>query len=185
MYVNNSSHLALWLNMIQGQQLLMLHWCSISRCSSERISVCSDFYGSQCIQNGHWHTKVNILRLAVVYLNAMRNCETQNVKPAIQTDGSSQIRQTPRVVGFGSGLGLPRSRCSGFWTGLEPNQPLCVVNTRTAGGLSRQVANTTQHYTRNYLESLLGWKLSSRLEVGYAVQLVQSCEHFECLFGCI
>jgi len=70
-------------------------------------------------------------------------CETWNAEPEIGTDGSSQTRQIPRVEGYGSGFGLPRVSCSGFWMGLEPNRPVFAVQTRTAGGLPAPVAYTS------------------------------------------
>ena len=70
-------------------------------------------------------------------------CEPGNAEPEIGTDGSSQTRQNPRIDGYGVGFGPPTvSRC-GFSTGLEPNSPVVVVQTRTAGGLPGPVANTT------------------------------------------
>ena len=69
-------------------------------------------------------------------------CETRNAEPEIGTDGSSQTRRNPRVDGYGSGFGPPRVCRSGFWPVLEPNRPVFAVQTRTAGGLPRPVANT-------------------------------------------
>jgi len=70
-------------------------------------------------------------------------CETWNADPEIGTDGSSQTRRNPRVDRYGTGFGLTRVSGSGFWTGLEPNQPVFAVQTRTAGGLPGPVANTS------------------------------------------
>ena len=69
-------------------------------------------------------------------------CETRNTEPEIGPDGSSQTRRNPRVDGYGSGFGPPRVSGSGFWPGLEPNRPVCAVQTRTAGRLPGPVANT-------------------------------------------
>jgi len=68
--------------------------------------------------------------------------ETRNTDPEIGTDGSSHTRRNPRVDGYGSGFGPPIVSGSGFWTVLEPNRPIFAVQTRTAGGLFRPVANT-------------------------------------------
>jgi len=69
-------------------------------------------------------------------------CETQNAEPEIGTDGSSLTWWHPWVDRYGSGVGLPRAGRSRFWTGLEPNCPVFVVQIRTAGGLPGPVANT-------------------------------------------
>jgi hypothetical protein len=71
-------------------------------------------------------------------------CETRNAEPEIGTDGSSQTRRNPQVDGYGSGFGPPTVCASGFWTVLEPNRPIFAVQTRTAGGLPRPVANSKQ-----------------------------------------
>jgi len=73
-------------------------------------------------------------------------CETWNAEPKIGTNGSSQTRGNPRVDGYGSAFGLPRVSRSGFWPGLEPNRPVFVVRTRTAGGFPGPVANTRNAY---------------------------------------
>jgi len=70
-------------------------------------------------------------------------CEPRNAEPEIGPDGYSQTRRNPRVDGYRSGFGPPRVRGSGFWPGLERNWPVFAVQTRTAGGLPRPVANTT------------------------------------------
>jgi len=61
------------------------------------------------------------------------------------TDRYCQNRRNPRVDGYKFGFSLPRVSGSGFWTGLELNQPVFAVQTRTAGGLPRPVANTRHH----------------------------------------
>jgi len=75
------------------------------------------------------------------------NKKTRKGEPETGTDGSSQIRQNPRVDGYGYGFGPPRSSGSGFWTGLEPNQTVFPVQTGTAGGLPGPVANTIRHHS--------------------------------------
>jgi hypothetical protein len=56
---------------------------------------------------------------------------TRKGEPETGTDGSSQTRQNPRVDGYGYVFGPPRSSGSGFWTGLEPNRTIFLVQTRT------------------------------------------------------
>jgi len=69
-------------------------------------------------------------------------CETWNAEPEIGTNWSIQLWHTHRVDVYGSGFGLPNVSGSCFWTGLVPNQPVSVVQTRTAGGSPRLIANT-------------------------------------------
>jgi hypothetical protein len=76
-------------------------------------------------------------------MTATINGKTRKGEPETGTDGSSQTRQTPRVDGYGYGFGLPRRSRPGFWTGLEPNQTVFPVQTRTPGGLPGPVANTS------------------------------------------
>jgi len=68
--------------------------------------------------------------------------ETRNAEPEIGTDKFRQSRWNPLVDGSGSRFGTPRVSGSGFWLRLEPNQPVFLLQTRTAGGLRGPVANT-------------------------------------------
>jgi hypothetical protein len=72
----------------------------------------------------------------------MSKCETRNTELQIGTDGSSQPQGNQRVDDYGSGFGPPRVSGSGFWTGLELNQPGFAVKTRYTGGLPGPVANS-------------------------------------------
>ena len=82
-------------------------------------------------------------------------CETRNAEPEIGTDGSSLTRRNPQVDGYGSGFGPPRVCGSGFWPVLEPNRHVFAVQTRTAGGLPRPVANTKPGPLAGYPDPLL------------------------------
>jgi len=132
-----------WLPRMQDLKSLMLRSCSFPGWGRELLCTYFDHKGGQFIQNEHRHTIVNILRLTVRYLNATINRTTLNAKPEIGPDGSSQTRCNPQIDGYGAGFGPPRSSGSGFWTVLEPNRTVFLVQTRTAGGLPRPVANTT------------------------------------------
>jgi hypothetical protein len=46
---------------------------------------------------------------------------------------------------YGSRFGPPRSSGLGYWTVLELNCTVYLVQTHTAGGLRRPVANTIHH----------------------------------------
>jgi len=52
MYMNNNSHIALWLTSKQGQQLLLLHWCSFSRWYRERFAYSFSHEGGQYFLHG-------------------------------------------------------------------------------------------------------------------------------------
>jgi len=73
-------------------------------------------------QNRQWHTKVNILRLAVGYLNATIKRVTRNTELEIGTNGSSKSRQTRGLMCVGQDL--PRQDATGlvfgqFWNWSE------------------------------------------------------------------
>jgi len=76
-------------------------------------------------------------------------CDTRNAEWEIGTDGSRQTRRNPQVDGYGSCVAPPREGGSGFWTGLEPNWPVFLVQTRSAGGLPGPVANTNLQIALN------------------------------------
>jgi hypothetical protein len=71
-------------------------------------------------------------------------CDTRNAELEIGTDGSIQTRHNPWLDGYRSGFGPPKVSGSGFWTGLEPNQPVFAVQTQTTGQLPGPVANTKE-----------------------------------------
>jgi len=73
-------------------------------------------------------------------------CETKNVELEFGTDRCSQIWCNRQVDRYESGLGLPSVTRSGFWTGLEPNRPVYVVQTPTAARLLPPVANTIEYW---------------------------------------
>ena len=62
----------------------------------------------------------------------------------VTPDRSSQTRQHPRIDGYGSGFGPPRSSVMGFQTGLEPIRTVFPVRTRTTGSLPGPVANSRE-----------------------------------------
>jgi len=71
-----------------------------------------------------------------------QKCETRNAEPEIGTGASSQSRWNPWVDVYGSGFGPPRVCGSVCWTVLGTKWPVFAVQTRTARGLPRPVANT-------------------------------------------
>ena len=76
--------------------------------------------------------------------------ETRNAEPEIGPEGSCQTRRNPWIDGYGSGFGPPRVTGWGFRPAWEPNRPVFVVQTQTAGGLPVPVANTTRWaYSKN------------------------------------
>src|SRR5258705_500873 len=108
----------------------------------ERFSLVFDYNGGQYIRKGQRYTNVNVLRLAIEYLNATIYRNTQKPEPEIGTDGCCQIRRNPQVDGYRSGFGWLRCSGSGFWTGLEPNQTVLEVQTWTDRWLPGPIAYT-------------------------------------------
>jgi len=131
---------------MQEQKSLTRRWLSFSGWARERFSLVFGYKGAQCIRKGQQYMNVNILRLAIGYLNETINRTTWKPEPEIPTDGTSQTWQHQQADWFRSGFGPPRCSGSGFWMGLEPNRTVLVVWTRTAGGLPRPVTNTTHSW---------------------------------------
>ena len=75
-------------------------------------------------------------------------CETRDTELEIGPDGFSQTRRNLRVDWYGSGFGPLRVSGSGVWPGLEPNRPVFVVQTWTAGRLPGPIAHSPQHCVR-------------------------------------
>jgi len=133
--------------MMQHRISLTRRWLLCSGWGSEHVALVFSYNGGRFIWKEQWHATVNILRLAVGYLNATTNRTTQNTEPQIGTEGFSQARQNPPVDGYRSGFGPPRRCGSGFWTVLKPNRTGFPVWTRTTGRLPGPVANTIHtHY---------------------------------------
>jgi len=128
---------------MQDLKSLTLRWHSFPGCVRERLSTYFNHLSGQYIQNEQWRSIVNILRLTVGYLNATINRTTRNEKLEIGPDRSSQTQRNPRVNMYGARLRPPRSSGPGFWTVLEPNRTVFLVQTQTAGGLPRPVANSS------------------------------------------
>ena len=129
--------------LMEVQISLTRRWLSYSRWGRKRVSLVFGSKGGQFIRKGQWHAKVDILWLAVWYLNAIINRKPQNTELQIGTDRSSQTRQNTRVDGYGFGFGPPRCCWLSFWTVLEPNWIIFPVWTRTAGWLPKPVATTS------------------------------------------
>lgn len=88
-------------------------------------------------------------------------CQTRNMEPDIGTVLSGVTWRNPLVKWYLSAFGLPRHSGSGFWSGLELNGPVFAVQTRTAGGLPRPIANTN-HCDRDVYEKDDRWELHSQ-----------------------
>jgi len=129
---------------MQDHQSLTLHWRSFSWWGRERLSPCLRYKGSQCIWKWLCGTIVNNLPFTIEYLNAPIHRGAQNAEREIGTNGSRQPWQNPWVDGYGSRFAQPRGSRSGFWTGLELNQPVFTVWTRTPGEFPGPVANSSQ-----------------------------------------
>lgn len=104
---------------------------------------CFDHKASEYIRKGQWPTKINILRLAVQYLNATINRSTTKPEPVIGTDCTMHTRQTLRVHNYRSGFEQPRSITSGFRMGFHRNWNVLAVQTCTTGWKPLPVAITS------------------------------------------
>jgi len=71
------------------------------------------------------------------------NGTTRNTELEIGPHWPGRTRRNLRVDASVAGCGLLRSCGLGFWTIVEPNQTVFLVQTRTAGRLPGHVANTT------------------------------------------
>jgi len=146
------------LPMMQEQKSFTCRWLSCSGWGREHVFLVFSYKGSWFIRKGQWHTKVNILRLAVGYLNATMKRKSWNTEQEIGMDWSDQTQQNPRVDRYGSWFGPLRCNRSGFWTVLEPNRTSFAVQTRTAGRLPRPVAITTHSQFGKCLLTTLAWQ---------------------------
>jgi len=153
-FMNVQIQLPLRLPKVQDQKSSTRRWLSFSGWGRERFSLVFDHKGGRYFRNGQQYTNVNILRLAIGYLNGTINRDTRIPELEIGTDGSGQTRQNLRVDRYGSGFGPPRCSRSGFWTGLEPNWTVLAVRTQTAGGLPGPIANTRQVYVSLAMQPL-------------------------------
>jgi len=128
---------------MQDQKSLTRCWLSFSGWGRGCVSLVFDYKGGQYIRKGQQYTNLNILRLAIGYLNATINRKTWKPEQAIGTDGSSQSQQNPWVDGYGSGVGPPIWSWSGLWVDSELNWTVSPVWTQTAGGFPGPIANDT------------------------------------------
>jgi len=144
---------------LQVQKFLTLHWHSSSGWRWECVSLVVDYNGSQFINKVQWRTKVNILQLAVGYLNATVHRKTCKLRPEIETDGLCQSWQNWVVGRYASGEGQPSSCRLGFWTGVDLNRTVLAIQTRTAGRLPWPVDDTmTGQFThRWYIYGRTSW----------------------------
>jgi len=137
---------------MQDHQLLTVHWRSLSGWGRERLSTCLLYNGCQYIRKWQCSDILDILQLAVGFLNATINWKTWNTGLEIGPDGSSQTQRDTPVARFGAVFGPPRSSRLCVWTVLEPNRSVVPVQTRIAGGLPGPVANTTYGTIHSALE---------------------------------
>jgi len=135
---------------MQDQISLTLCWCSVDAVLTVIFRmwlgawVCA-FCTSRRLIRRKWTVtyQCQYFTISSSISECNHKCETRNTEPEIGTDGSSQTRRNPWVNGYGSRFGPARVSGSGFWTGLEPNQPVFAVQTWTAGMLPWPVANTS------------------------------------------
>jgi len=116
-FMNICIQFPLRLPKMQDQRSLTRCWLSFSGCGRDRVSLVFDFKDGQFIGIGHEHTNVNILGLAIGYVNATINRKTRKQEQEIETDGSCQTRKNQWVNEHWSGFGLPRLSGSGVRQG--------------------------------------------------------------------
>ena len=113
-FMNGCIQLPVRLPKMQDQKLLMCSWLSSSGWSWECVSLGCDYKGGQYIRKGWWYTKVNLLQLAVWYLNPTINRNTRKPEPEIESDRSSISGPNLAAGMYPSGFGPPRCSRSGF-----------------------------------------------------------------------
>jgi len=86
------------------QQSLRRCWLWFSGWGRERISRLVDYTGGQFVRKEQWHTKVNILRLAVGCLNVSINRPTRNPNQCLEPAGLGKPGKSHRWTGVGMGL---------------------------------------------------------------------------------
>jgi len=138
---------------MQDQKSLTLCWLSFSGWGKECFSLVFDYKGGQDITQWQRYTNVNILRLAIGYLNMTMKRSTWILEPEIETNGSSQTQQNLRVDWHGSGFCPHRCRGLGFCTGLEQNRTIVAVRTVTAGRLPGPIANSSDVAINGHIQS--------------------------------
>jgi len=105
------------------QKSLMVQWLSFSGWGRVCISLVFDYKGSQYIQKRQWHTNVNILWLAVGYLNVTRNRKPEDKNQRLEQTGLAKSGKTHGLTGTGLGLACPKAagRVFGWvWNQTEP-----------------------------------------------------------------
>ena len=158
-----------WLK-IHDPPSLMLRWPSFSVYETVYVSGQFNHSGSQDIENTQWRTNIYILRSTVAYLHATINSKTRKAELEIGTNRSSKTWQNLWVDRYRPGSSPPRGSRSGFWASRQPNWPIFVVQTRTAGRLPRPIPFTIPiqwHMVsvfRNHMEILLCTQESRELQ---------------------
>ena len=92
-------------------KLFTLCWRSFPGCGSAHVIICFDHWGGQYIENGTWHTDVNILWSTVTYLNATINVNPEKRNRRLEMTGVAKPGKTRRLTG--TGLGLARQQSAG------------------------------------------------------------------------
>jgi hypothetical protein len=108
---------------VQDQKSLTRRRLSFPGWGREQFLLVFDYKGGQYIRKEQRSTNVNILRLAIGYLNATRNRITQIPEPEIGTDGSSQTQKTRGLAGTDPSLARQDAAGRVFgqvWNRLEP-----------------------------------------------------------------
>jgi len=112
---------------LQNRQSWTFYCLWFSSWNRELVSRVFDNRGGQYIIIKRWYTKFNILQFTVGYLNATIYAKIWKPEPQSQSDGPSQTRPIPRIDGYRFRYGPQTSMGLGFWTNLELNKTVLMV----------------------------------------------------------
>jgi len=135
----------LLLSTLQSDQ----YWlsCCETKPKIGRCSQCHNEYWFDCkVENRRWESTQNYLLYVCIILWYDQNSNTYLEPKFWVCENEPQLYLEPSQKPISwcavQVTTPPRQRGLGFWTGLESNQTVCLVQTWTAGRLPGPVANT-------------------------------------------
>jgi len=103
-FIDASDYAPLILLKMQDPKSLTLCWRSFLGCGRARLCIRFDHWGCQYIENGLWHTDVNILQSTVTYLKATVKVKPETLNRRLEPTGRVRPGETRRLRGTGPGL---------------------------------------------------------------------------------